>query len=339
MSRSPSKTLHSRPPIERMYRIHEIIRTVKISPASEIRYPNCTSIASELEVSTKTILRDIEFMKDRLELPLEYDSARYGYYYTEPVNHFPTVQITEGELLALLVAQKSLEQYRGTPFEHPLQLAFEKLSGGLQDQISVSWADLSSAISFRSSGATITNLELFKNLSPALLHRKVIQFEYKKLNATGYEKRRVHPYHLACISGQWYLFAFDLNRQEIRRFVLPRMRKLEVTGEKFEKPKGFSIQKHLAQSFGVFEGKENHEVIIRFDSFASALVKERHWHPTQVIRELTHDRIEIRMTLNSLFEIEPWILSWGEHAQVIQPPELIQKVKGSIQKMKKSYSI
>lgn len=169
------------------------------------------------------------------------------------------------------------------------------------------------------------------------MRHKAIEFEYKKLQAVGYEKRRVHPYHLASISGQWYLFAYDLKRQDIRRFVLARMRKMTVTEEVFEKPRDFSLQKHLGQSFGVFEGKETHEVVIHFDAFASTLVKERHWHSSQVIRDLPKDRIEIQMTLNSLFEIEPWILSWGEHAQVIQPPELIQKIKGSIQKMQGTY--
>jgi proteasome accessory factor B len=33
------------------------------------------------------------------------------------VDAFPTLTITEGELFALLVAEKALQQYRGTPYE------------------------------------------------------------------------------------------------------------------------------------------------------------------------------------------------------------------------------
>src|SRR5581483_2122170 len=95
----------SRPPLERMLRIHQAIQAGD--------YPNATTLARELEVSTKSIHRDLEFMRDRLNLPLEYDFAHTGYHYTEEVSGFPTLQITEGELLALLIAEKALQQYRG----------------------------------------------------------------------------------------------------------------------------------------------------------------------------------------------------------------------------------
>src|SRR5262245_25798760 len=95
---------HSRPPLERMMRIHQAIATG--------RFPNATTLARDIEVVPKTIHRDIEFMRDRLQLPVAYDGRKYGYYYTEEVSAFPTLQITEGELVALLVAEKALQQYR-----------------------------------------------------------------------------------------------------------------------------------------------------------------------------------------------------------------------------------
>ena len=70
-----------------MLRIHQAIQAGK--------FPNASKLARELEVSTKSIHRDIEFMRDRLDLPIEYDGSRFGYRYTEEVNAFPTVQITE----------------------------------------------------------------------------------------------------------------------------------------------------------------------------------------------------------------------------------------------------
>ena len=92
----------SRPPLERMMRIHQAIASGK--------YPNASTLAREIEVVPKTIHRDIEFMRDRLQLPLAYDDRRYGYYYTEEVSGFPTLQITEGELVALLIEEKALQQ-------------------------------------------------------------------------------------------------------------------------------------------------------------------------------------------------------------------------------------
>mgnify|MGYP003334672525 CR=1 FL=1 len=107
----------SRPPIERMLRIHEELRRGA--------FTNCTRLAAQLEVSRKTVVRDIAFMRDRLDLPVEFDARINAYRYTHPVSSFPTVQVSEGELLALLVARKALEQYRGTPFHRQLEASFE----------------------------------------------------------------------------------------------------------------------------------------------------------------------------------------------------------------------
>ena len=115
----------SRPPIERMLRIHERLKSGS--------FPNCRQMAADLEVSTKTIQRDVDFMRDRLDLPIDFDWQKNGFHYTAPVENFPTVQVTERELVALFVAEKALAQYRGTPFEKPLHAAFEKFTSGLSD--------------------------------------------------------------------------------------------------------------------------------------------------------------------------------------------------------------
>ena len=124
-----------------MLRIHQALQAG--------RYPNATALAGELEVSTKSIHRDLEFMRDRLELPLEFDPRRNGYHYTQEVSGFPTLQITEGELFALLVAEKALQQYRGTSFEKPLLSAFKKMAASLPDTVSLNLAEWESTISFR----------------------------------------------------------------------------------------------------------------------------------------------------------------------------------------------
>src|SRR3954464_4400272 len=187
----------SRPPLERMMRIHGQLKAAD--------FPNCRKIADELEVSTKTIQRDIDFMRDRLGLPIEYDQLHFGFVYTETVTHFPNVEGSEGEIVALFVAQKALEQYRGTSFEKPLRTAFEKITEGLKDRIGFHWGDVDSVISFRGLGTSVADLELFETVSRAVLDSHELAFEYKKLRGSQYEARRVQPYHLGCIENQWYV--------------------------------------------------------------------------------------------------------------------------------------
>ena len=139
-----------------MLRIHQALQSGRL--------PNATALARELEVSSKSIHRDLEFMRDRLQLPIEYDATRFGYFYTEEVSAFPTVQITEGELFALIVAEKALQQYRGTNFEKPLLSAIKKMEQSLPDTISLNLAEVEQTISFRTRAEPILDLELFDEI-------------------------------------------------------------------------------------------------------------------------------------------------------------------------------
>ena len=199
---------------------------------------------------------------------------------------------------------------------------------GLKDRIGFQWSDVDSAISFRGLGISVADLELFETVSRAVLDSHELNFEYKKLAVSRHEARRVQPYPLGCVENQWYLFGFDLARQQLRTFALPRMRSVKNTGTHFRRPADFSIAEHLGDSLGVFKGKGRHKVRIRFDAFAARLVSERQWHASQKMRSLPGGGLEVTMELGSLEEIGRWVLSWGEHATVVEPVELKVRICG-----------
>lgn len=306
-----------------MLRIHQAIQSGS--------YPNASTLALELEVSTKSIHRDLEFMRDRLELPLEYDGRRYGYHYTQEVSSFPTLQITEGELFALLVAEKALQQYRGTNFEKPLLSAFKKMAASLPDTISLNLADWEQTISFRTSAEPILNLEIFDALAQATARHQQLQLAYRKPGRRQTEARLIDPYHLANVNGEWFLFAYDHLRKDIRTFVPARIQSLQRTGQTFPRPQKFSLEKTLRDSFGVHSGEGVYNVAIRFDEFAADYIREKRWHPSQELRELKEGGLELRLNLSSLGEIQRWILGWGGHAIVLRPPELVTSVQQAAQ--------
>jgi predicted DNA-binding transcriptional regulator YafY len=76
MAKSRKLSTHSM--IERMIFINNKI--------SEGKYPNTSKLSKELEVSIATISRDIEFLRNRLNAPIAYDSYHKGYFYTVPYN-------------------------------------------------------------------------------------------------------------------------------------------------------------------------------------------------------------------------------------------------------------
>jgi predicted DNA-binding transcriptional regulator YafY len=325
-SAAKTRTLHSRPPL---YRFQEIFHAIKTG-----RYPNRTQLARSIEVTTKTIQRDIDYMRYQLNVPIEFDYARGGYYFTKPVTELPLFQLTEGELVSVFVAQKALEAYKGTAFEQPLKTAFQKLQAATKStgaSVSVSWEDLDSGISFRHFAAYLPDATIFAELAKAIPNEQAVQLEYKKLNAKTHEKRLVEPWHLACVSGQWYLLGYDQDRRARRIFVLARMRNVSDTGTPFTqtRPTDTDIRELFENSFQVWlsENAKLEKIVLRFTGRAAQLVRERNWHSSQRIQELADGNLELSLTLNSLEEIVPWILSWGKDCEVVSPAKLQKKVR------------
>jgi len=320
-----TESLHSRPPLERMLRIHQAV--------SAGQFPNASTLAAEIEVATKTIHRDIEFMRDRLNLPIEFNPARNGYHYTEEVSAFPNIQITEGELFALVVAEKALQQYRGTNFEKPLLSAIRKMEQSLPDTISLNLADIEQTISFQTRAEPILDLKIFDVLAKAVSQHKQLELTYRKPGQRQPEQRTIDPYHLANINGEWFLFAYDQARKDIRTFVPARIQSVRPTGKTFERTQKFSLEKRLRDSFGVHSGEGSYDVVIRFNARVADYIREKKWHESQQLRGLKGGGVELRMKLSSLAEIERWILGWGGDAKVFKPRELAEAVRNSARRI------
>lgn len=306
-------------------RIHEKLA------ANEL--PNCFSLSGEFEVSYKTVQRDMDFMRDQLRLPIDYDAARHGFYYAKPVSRFPLVSVNQGELVSLLVAQKAIEQYRGTSFEEPLRSAFDKLASSLDEKTSVSLQELSSAVSFRPQGIPIARLRAFHVLADAVLASRMVEFEYTSLRAGKPERRRVQPLHLACIAGQWYLLAHDPQRGARRTFSLGRIRKPKKLSGTFQKPAGFSAAEMLAGSFSAFESGRAEPVVLRFAAPVARLVAERKWHASQKLIRLRDGGVELRLKVGIAPDFLGWILSWGDQVEVIAPDSLRQHIATVVARM------
>jgi len=303
------------------------------------RYPNCSTLAREIEVTPKTIQRDVSFMREQLGMPLEYDPIRHGYYYTADVTEFPLLQLSRNDLVALFLARHALEPLRGTRLERMLAESFSKIAEACPGEVSIRWDELDSAFSVKASGVLAADVTLFGDVLDAVTARREVSFEYHKLTGSRPERRTVQPYHIGQIEHGWYLVAFDPARKGLRTFALQRMTNLEVLKSKFERDQRFSARNHLGGGFGVwsYDEKENptHAIRIRFEGYAARVVGERMWHGSQEIVPLTPDGsvIEFRAQLAGLEEITRWILSWGSKAQVLGPPELKRRVRGEVEKM------
>lgn len=321
----------TRRPLQRIYHIHEAVK--------DERCPNCTTLAAELEVTPKTIMRDITFMRDELRLPLEYHAEGHYYFYREDVSHFPVFEVAAEELAGLFLARRALESIRGTRLGETMARAFGKLTRAMEGRVKFAWGDADRAFSRKVAGAAETDLKLFGRLAEAVLKGREVEFGYRKLGASRTVTRRLQPYHLGEIDNCWYVIGRDLDRKALRTFALPRIRAVKLLRATFKVPDDFDGAAYLGSSFGVWTDPERpgfrQEVRIELAGYAAQLVQERRWHPSQQVIPLnpTASRIEVRFEVGRLEELVRWTLSWGGHAKVRAPEELKSLVKAEVRRM------
>jgi len=139
------------------------------------------------------------------------------------------------------------------------------------------------------------------------------------------------------VKNKWTLFGFDVKRNDTRSFVLARLAKPRLTGQQFEMVKPFDLKDELRGSFGLYKGKEKVDVVVEFDAWGADDVRPQHWHWSEELTELPKGRLRVKFTLSSLEEVEGWVLSFGEHATVVEPRELKDRLKETAKKVQGKY--
>ena len=300
--------------------------------------PNCTKLAQELEVSRRTILRDIDFMKCDLGAPLDYDAKKGGYVYTEPNWTMPSLRITEGELFTLMVAEKALEAYSGTPWVSRMRQVFSRMVASLPDRIEVAPQELLSRVSFDSGGSAEVDPAVLDAIAKAVGKNLTADFKYCRLGVDESRDYRVDPYVLRRMQGAWYLAGRDHRNGYVPLFSLSRMSQVRPTEQTFDYGgSGFDPKAYFARTFGIYHSTECHHVVIEFSGFAARLVRERRWHDSQKLTDLPDGRLRLEMDISHLYDVCPWVLSWGVEAKAVAPQDLVGLVADQLMRASKMY--
>jgi len=296
------------------------------------KYPNCTSFAAEWEISTKTAQRDLEYLQDRMGAPLEYDALKRGYFYTEPTFMLPAVQMNEGELAALLMGSKVLEQFQGTPMAEKLTAVFEKLSAFLPDNITVRPEELFSQFSFISPPAMPISSKVWNTVVQALENRQMIEIQYR--NWSGEKTARVAPVHLANLQGDWYLFVQYEGFDNFRQLALARIQSVKLLSKKAGIKGTFDPKKELSNTFSRFAGENKaFQVTVQFHPEIAVSVQERQWHPEQKVKNLKGGGVEISFEAKGDLEIKRWVMAYGRYAKVKSPKWLKDQIADEVRAM------
>lgn len=302
----------------------------------EKRYPNCTSLAAEWETSVKTIQRDLDYMRYELDAPLLYSPRNRGFYYTEEQYRLPAMDIKESDLFAIYLAEKLLGQYEGTPIHDRLRCVFRKIEDSLPDKLTTRPGDDQSLFTVFPPFSTVVQPEVLETVFACLRSSCRLEIEYQVPGREA-DWRQIDPYHGVRYEGDWYVIGYCHLRDEIRTFSLARILSARKGHEHFAIPRHFDFRTFTGSHFGVHWGKDDLCVKILFNRGVAAYVKERQWHPSQVIADNADGSVVLSMTVNHLLELKRWILSWGDMAQVIEPLSLVEEIRENVRNMSRLY--
>ncbi len=316
--------------LERLLKLDALIRSAH-------RHTTLT-LASELEVSERTVRSDLAFLRDRYQAPLEF-TRQNGYRYTDPQWRLPSIPLTQGELFAITLGARMLEAYAGFTYAPELKSAIARLAERLPEQ---TWVDLQKVaderILFRAGAETPLNPEIWHQLEVACRHNKTVEMTYYTASRDAVSERKFDPYTLHIYRGtNPYAIGYCHQRQAIRWFRVDRVRQLRVLEQAFVPDPTFDVKDHLELIFQYEVGGVPQAVIIRFDSPTAPFIRERRWHPTQEIQEHPDGSLTLHMTVRGMNDLKRWVLGYGKGAIVQAPPELVELVKQEVTGMAQSY--
>lgn len=299
---------------------------------------NCSTMAAEYEVSYKSIMRDLDYLKNQCDAPIAYDPQRHSFFYTEENYRLPALTISESDLFAISLARKVLRQYENTPLYLKLSRIFRKIEGSLPEHVSVDPAWVDERMSVFPESRTAINPAVWDTVTATLRRGRRLEMHYLKPGAEMPAARPVDPYHTVCFQGEWYLIGFCHLRREIRTFALSRIQSARALEILFAIPDDFSLEKFAGHHFGIFRGDRDYQVRILFSPRHRPYVEEREWHRGQLLEPQTDGSLLLAFTSNHLFEVKKWVLSWGSGARVLAPAELVEDLRQELQKALQAYN-
>lgn len=316
--------------IARIRRLHEYLSTGRPFTAE--------SFAREWEgISSRTIKRDLDHLRNYHNAPVEWDAARRTYCYVRPyaaLQLTPFPRVNADEALALVLAGRTFAAWRGSALGRILEAVLEKMAPVLGSAISLSEAEIQRLIyepdlALETDAAARAEQHHLLDLLDAIRHRRELRMTYQKPRDRQTKPRVIRPLHLAILEHRWMLVAYDLHRRALRHFLLARIGKLSATGITFDLPENFDPRAHLSGGMGLFTGagEKTVTVRVRFDATAAPYIRERPWHVSQTLRELPRGAVEATLHLNNLVDVRRRILTWGGHARALAPAALVRAIR------------
>ncbi|MDE2406743.1 MAG: YafY family transcriptional regulator [Xanthomonadaceae bacterium] len=310
---------------ERIIAIHRHLQAAR-------RPVTVAQLQDDLGCSRATVYRDIAFLRDALMAPVVGDGeAGYGYDKAETERfELPGLWLNSEELHALLAAQQLLARSSGGMLSQalaPLQQRVDKL---LSTHAGNKPLPLQRVRVIPHRGRRMDE-HGFRIVASSVLERRGLAFDYRARSTNQKTRRTVSPQRLTHYRDNWYLDAWDHDREALRSFSIDRMSAVRFAEGDLHDVDDAALDAHLAASYGIFSGIPKGWATIRFSPQAARWVADEHWHSQQQGRHLADGSYELKVPYSVPRELLMDVLHYGADAEIIEPRSLREQLRSHLQ--------
>lgn len=317
---------------ERFYKIDNLLHANQIVPISRF--------LQELEVSPATFKRDLEYMRDRLNAPIQWSKLDGGYSYatghkSQP-QALPGLWFNDSEAYALLMMQSLLSEMQPGllgPHIAPLRARLRAvIESGKHAAV-----DVESRIKLLNVAARPVPDKNFELVAAALLGRFRLQISYYSRARDDVSEREVSPQILIHYRGNWYLGAWCHKQDAMRSFSMDAIQQASVQAKASKPVPKKELDGFIGQGYGIFAGSNVKWAKLHFSKERSRWVSRELWHPQQKATKQDDGTLILEVPFTDIRELSMDVLRQGHHVKVLEPEELREEVAKELQLALEAY--
>ncbi|MEW6325258.1 MAG: WYL domain-containing protein [Nitrospirota bacterium] len=287
----------------------------------------------------RTLQRDLQVLEQAgfpLDRTARSKSGQILYRFLPGFQHVPPLMPAVPELISLAVARSLLTMYDGTPFKDDLDAFWKKAQAIFPDEARAALEEAQSLyVVLDRPGMDFTRQKpIMRELDRAIRDRRRLEMTYGSPKK-GERQYLIDPLNLLFHGRCLYLAAYTHNYKEIRHFSLDRIKKISPTGETFTH-QAQPVDKMKREAFGLI-WEEPFDLVVRFDKEVAYYVKGRVHHPSQRIEEQPDGGVIVRIRAGGWDAMKCWILTFAQHAEVLEPKALREEIKKDLEEMRVKY--
>jgi predicted DNA-binding transcriptional regulator YafY len=299
-------------------------------------------LMSRLGVSISTLKRDLDYMKDRLGAPIEWDRVLSGYRYAhaDSVTPFalPGFWLHADEIHALLI-MRALLSTLGSDLVSSIVAPFVSRLERLVKESGIDPETVSERFRVQSLEIRRPEPETFGRLATAAVKRKQAHIRYFNRAANTSSDRTVSPQRLIFHRGKWYIDAWCHLRRELRRFAIDATCNVEVLDEPAKELVEGREAESYVQGYGIFGGMAVDTARLRFSARRARWVVNDQWHPDQKSSLQADGSLLVEVPYGDDRELIRDLLRHGSDVEVLGPASLRERLREEVGRMSALYRV